>query len=225
MAAAWLVTGASRGLGLEWARQLAARGETVIATARDPEASRELKALGVETHELDVADQGSVDAFAAGLGSRPLDVILNNAGVGGSGAALPQLEWDEVLRTMDVNALGPMRVTQAAWTNLLAGRRKLVVNVTSRMGSIGDNGSGGYYAYRASKAALNMLTRTLALDSRRQGVTCVLLHPGWVATDMGGKQAPLSPQQSVEGMLSVLDRLAPGDSGRFLDWSGAELPW
>ena len=225
MAAAWLVTGASRGLGLEWVRQLAARGETVIATARDPEASRELAALGVETHPLDVSDQGSVDALAGKLGARPLDAILNNAGVGGSGPPLPELEWGEVLRTMDVNALGPMRVTQAAWTNLLAGRRKLVVNVTSRMGSIGDNGSGGYYAYRASKAALNMLTKTLALDSRRQGVTCVLLHPGWVATDMGGKQAPLSPQQSVEGMLSVLDRLGPGDSGRFLDWSGTDLPW
>ena len=223
--AAWLVTGANRGLGLEWARQLAARGETVIATARDPAASKDLASLRVETHALDVADDASVARLADALSSRPLDAIVNNAGAGGSGPPLAELKWDEVLRMFDVNALGAMRVTQAAWDNLLSGRRKLVVNVTSRMGSIADNGSGGYYAYRASKAALNMLTKTLALDSRRQGVTCVLLHPGWVATDMGGKQAPLSPQQSVEGMLSIVDRLGPADSGRFLDWSGADLPW
>lgn len=223
--AAWLVTGANRGLGLEWARQLAARGETVIATARDPAASKDLASLRVETHALDVADDASVARLADALSSRPLDAIVNNAGAGGSGPPLAELKWDEVLRMFDVNALGAMRVTQAAWDNLLSGRRKLVVNVTSRMGSIADNGSGGYYAYRASKAALNMLTKTLALDSRRQAVTCVLLHPGWVATDMGGKQAPLSPQQSVEGMLSIVDRLGPADSGRFLDWSGADLPW
>ena len=223
--ATWLVTGASRGLGLEWVRQLRDRKDEVIATARKPESIPELAALGAEVHALDVADPASVAALTKALGSRPIDALVNNAGVGGSGPTIEQLDFGDVMRTMDVNALGPMRVTQAAWGNLLAGRRKLVANITSRMGSIADNGSGGYFAYRASKSALNSLTRTLALDARRAGVTCVLLHPGWVATDMGGREAPLSPQQSVQGMLTVLDRLGPADSGRFLDWSGAELPW
>jgi NAD(P)-dependent dehydrogenase (short-subunit alcohol dehydrogenase family) len=221
----WLVTGASRGLGLEWVRQLAERGDTVIATARKPEKSRELGALRVETHDLDVSDERSIAALKEHIGSRPLDAVVNNAGVGGAGADFEHLGWDDVRTTFEVNAIGPMRIAQALWPNLLAGRDKLLVNVTSRMGSIADNGSGGYYAYRASKCALNMLTRTLALDSRRAGMTCVLLHPGWVATEMGGKQAPLTPQQSVEGMLQVVSRLGPPDTGRFFDWTGAELPW
>jgi NAD(P)-dependent dehydrogenase (short-subunit alcohol dehydrogenase family) len=223
--ATWLVTGASRGLGIEWVRQLRARGDQVVATARRPESVPELSSLGAEVHALDVADAASVAALSRALGRRPLDALVNNAGVGGAGPDLQGLDFGDVLRTFEINAIGPMRVTQALWPNLLAGRRRLVANVTSRMGSIADNGSGGYYAYRASKSALNMLTRTLAIDTRGQETTCVLLHPGWVATDMGGSQAPLSPSQSVQGMLAVLDRLGPADTGRFLDWSGTEIPW
>lgn len=223
--ATWLVTGANRGLGLEWTRQLASRGESVIATARKPAGSEALASLGAEVHPLDVAEPGSVAELARALGARPIDVLVNNAGRGGSTAPFDEIDWSDVARFFQVNTIGPMRLTQALLPNLHAGSRKLIVNVTSRMGSIGDNSSGGHYGYRASKAALNMMTRSLALDAGRTGLTCVAIHPGWVATDMGGAGAPLSTMQSVTHMLGVVDRLAASDNGRFLDHQGATIPW
>jgi NAD(P)-dependent dehydrogenase (short-subunit alcohol dehydrogenase family) len=219
----WLVTGANRGLGLEWTRQLVARGEGVIATAR--ERSAELDRLGARVETLDVADASSVSRLAESLDGLALDVLVNNAGRGGAGATLDKLDWADVAATFEVNAIGPMRMTQALLPNLRAGSRKLVAHVTSRMGSIADNSSGGYYAYRASKAALNMMNKSLSIDLARGGFTCVVLHPGWVQTDMGGAGAPLTPRESVAGMLAVLDGLGPSDTGRFLDHDGQTIPW
>jgi len=223
--ARWLVTGANRGIGLEWVRQLVARGEDVVATARDLEGAKEMRATGARCERLEVTDASSVAELARRLDGTPLDVLVNNAGKGGSGQPFERLDWNDVADAFAVNAIGPMRVTQALLPNLRAGQRKLVASLTSRMGSIDDNSSGGYYAYRASKAALNMMNKSLAIDLARWGFTCVVLHPGWVQTDMGGPGAPLPPRQSVAGMLDVLQRLRPQDSGKFFDHAGATIPW
>lgn len=221
----YVVTGANRGLGLELARQLAERGETVIATARDLERAQELRALDVRAEALDVSDAASVARFAQRLERSRVDVLINNAGVGVGGETLGELDYDRLTRFFEVNALGALRVSEALLPNLRAGERKLVANMTSKMGSIADNTSGGAYAYRASKSALNMLTKSLALDLAPEGFCCVVLHPGWVRTEMGGGSAPLSVSESVAGLLTVLDGLDSSSAGRFFDHAGAELPW
>ena len=221
----YIVTGANRGLGLELARQLAARGEVVTATARRPADARELSALGVRVEPLDVSDPQSVAAFRRALGDEPVDVLINNAGIGVKSRALDELDPEELALFFDVNSVGALRVTQALLPNLRAGARKCVVGMSSKMGSIEDNTSGGSYAYRASKAALNAITKSLALDLAPQGFTCVVMHPGWVRTDMGGREAPLAVEESVRGMLAVIDGLDPSDAGRFFDFAGEAVPW
>lgn len=225
MAATWVVTGANRGLGLEYARQLQGRGETVLATARRPREADELNALGAQVHPLDVGDDDSVAEFDCWMADRPVDVLVNNAGVGVDEPGLEELEMAELVRFFQVNTLGALRVSRALLPNLRAARTRRIVNITSRMGSIGDNSSGGAYAYRASKAALNMVTRSMAVDLRPEGFTCVVLHPGWVRTAMGGSRAPLTPTESVRGMLAVIDGLSVEDSGGFFDYQGRTVPW
>ncbi len=221
-----LVTGAGRGIGLELVRQLRARGDDVIATVRRPEAGAALAELGARVEALDVDDPASVDSLAARLEGTPVDLLINNAGVYGQrGADLDSLDLEDALATFRTNALGPLRVTRALLPALRAGAGKRVVQVTSKMGSIDDNGSGGSYGYRASKAALNALNRSLSVDLAPEGFTCVVLHPGWVQTDMGGSAAPVSVEESARGMLAVLDGLGPGDTGRFFDFRGEEIPW
>ena len=220
-----VVTGANRGLGLEFARQLVARGDSVIATARQAKEVSELRGLGVRVERLDVADAASVSSFAAAITGEPVDVLINNAGMGGGRRPFEELDWVELGRFFETNSIGPMRVTQALLPNLRLGTRRVVASLTSRMGSIEDNGSGGAYGYRASKAALNMLNKSLSLDLAHDAFTCVVLHPGWVRTDMGGASATLPPAESIAGMLKVIDGLEPSDTGRFLDWSGETIPW
>jgi NAD(P)-dependent dehydrogenase (short-subunit alcohol dehydrogenase family) len=221
----FVVTGANRGLGLELARQLVARGERVIATARDPRRAGPLAELDARVLPLDVGDDASIAAFAAALGGAPIDVLVNNAGRGDGRQPLGALARTTLRDTLETNALGPLLVTQALLPNLRAAESRLVVQITSKMGSIDDNTSGGAYGYRASKAALNMLNKSLALDLAAEGFRCVLLHPGWVRTDMGGASAPLSVQESVAGMLAVIDGLGPQHSGAFLDFRGETIAW
>lgn len=221
----FVVTGANRGLGYELARQLSHRGERVIATCRDPESAELLRELDVRVERLDVADSASVAAFVSRLGGEAVDVLVNNAGVGVDKASFEEVDWDEVVRFFAVNAAGTMRLTQALLPHLRRGARKVIVSMTSRMGSIEDNTSGGSYAYRASKCALNMMNRSLSIDLRREGFTCIVLHPGWVATRMGGNSAPLSPQESASRMLELIAELTHRDNGKFLDYKGEILPW
>ncbi|MFW6198298.1 MAG: SDR family oxidoreductase, partial [Acidobacteriota bacterium] len=155
----------------------------------------------------------------------PLDILINNAGVGVNRRDLGELDYDQILSHFRVNAMGPLRLTEALLPRLRQGERKLVVNMTSRMGSIDDNGSGGAYAYRGSKAALNMFNRSLAVDLGPEGIVCVVLHPGWVRTRMGGSSAPTSVEESVGGLIEVIDGLDQEDSGRFYDYTGEEIPW
>jgi len=220
-----LVTGANRGLGLEFARQLSAAGAAVIGTARKPESADELNALGVRVEQLDVADPVSVAALAERLEGMALDVLLNNAGIFLSQGKFWEEDPAEALQVYDVNTLGPLRVTQALLPNLQAGDRKMVMNMSSGLGSIANNNRGSSAAYRASKAALDMLTRTMAMDLEGEGFIFIAMSPGWVRTDMGGEQASLSPEESVAGMLGTLAPLTPEDSGRFLSYDGKELPW
>ena len=229
-----LLTGASRGLGLEFARQWLESGRRVFALARRPERSDGLQELGAEHGDrlaavaCDVGDPGSIDAARAAVArsTDSLDLLLNNAGVyGGRGLGLDELDFEELHEVFDINTLGPLRVTRAFLPLLRAGRAPKLAHLTSLMGSITDNGSGGSYAYRMSKAALNMASRNLGHELSAAGVPSVVLHPGWVQTDMGGSHAPLAAPESVAGMIRVLDALEPAQSGRFYSWRGEELPW
>ena len=220
-----LVTGANRGIGLEFARQLHTAGAEVIATARKPAAAEDLKALGVRIEQLDVTDPASVATLAAKLEGTTIDAVLNNAGIFlNRGTSLDE-DPEEALRVLDVNTVGPLRVTLALLPNLRQSDRKLVMNMSSGLGSIANNERGTYAAYRASKAALNMLTRTMAADLRPEEFIFVAMSPGWVQTDMGGENANLTPAESVSGMLKVMAGLKPADSGKYVGYDGNELAW
>ena len=222
----WLVTGANRGLGFEMCRQLIARGDDVVATVRDPESAGVLRDPGPRRLlALDIADPASVASFAKELGDEPIDVLINNAGIRGVGRGIEQLDFTAIERYFVINSIGPLRVVQALLPNLLQGSSKTIAAVSSNMGSLTNNQEGGADGYRSSKTALNMLNRSLAHELSGRGFVCVVLHPGWVRTDMGGTRAPLAPEESVAGMLNVLDGLGPEDNGAFLDYQGQSVPW
>lgn len=224
----YLITGANRGIGLELARRLCADHD-VIGTARDPSGAEELLSLGVRVEALDVGDVSSIEALGGRLGGVAIDVLINNAGVFvDKHAGLMELTAEELSRSFAVNAAGPVFVTRALLPRLESGGRKLVVNITSEMGSVGRagaSGAGGHFAYRASKAALNMHTALLASALRSRGVTVVGFHPGWVRTDMGGADARLTPGESVSRMLAAFERVEASDSGGFFDPDGEPLPF
>lgn len=220
-----LVTGANRGIGLEFVKQLTAQGYNVIGTARKPGSAGALKRTGASVLQLDVTSSESVRAMAAQLKGQPIDLLINNAGVSGHDApTFRETDFDKIAFTFDVNSLGPMRVTQALLDNVLASKQKRVVHISSIMGSIEKNW-GGLYGYRASKTALNMLNSSLAKEVGKAGVTSVVLHPGWVKTDMGGESAQVEKEDSVAGMLKVISALELADGGRFIDYQGQSLPW
>jgi NAD(P)-dependent dehydrogenase (short-subunit alcohol dehydrogenase family) len=226
-----VVTGANRGLGLGLAGAYAARGDDVWATAREPGGARELQALAKESggrvhvHALDVRDDAQVNTFAAAVGDASVDILINNAGIAGKwSTSLATFDAEEALRCFDTNALGAIRVTRALLPNLRAARGK-IVNMTSLMGSIADNGSGRGYAYRMSKAALNMATRNIAHEAKGFGGIAVALHPGWVKTEMGGEGAPEEIVDAIARITKLIERLKPEDGGHFFHAKGNELPW
>ena len=237
-----VVTGANRGLGLEFTRQLAAAGDEVVATTRHPKTSDELNKLAstsggrITVVRLDVgAEPGEFRAAAMEISERfdAVDLLINNAGIWtapaeperASSGGLADLRPGPVLEVMRINAVGPLLMTQALAPRLALAGRAAVVNLSSGLGSIERTTSRGNVAYAMSKAALNMLTRQLAAELAGQGTIVVAMSPGWVATDMGGASAPLEPAESVHGMLNVLGALTPAQSGAFLDHAGAVLPW
>lgn len=224
-----LITGASRGLGYEFARQYKADGYHVIATARKPDKSDALTKLGVKVYQLDVTSQASVDALAKELKNKPIDILINNAGINVDHQKLSDLDLEQMKYVFEVNSIGPVRVTQALLPNLMAGKEKKVINISSQLGSI-ENNTGTYthsyrYSYRASKAALNQLNRSMANEFGKDGFICVALHPGWVRTDMGGPMAKYSTRQSIEFMIKVISGLTSKDNGKFLNLDGSRLPW
>jgi NAD(P)-dependent dehydrogenase (short-subunit alcohol dehydrogenase family) len=218
-----LITGAGRGIGLEFARQYAADGWDVIATVRDPAQAETLSALGVRVERLDMRDFAVVEAFPERLGGAPLDLLIANAGMSAGkviDSAAPAAAWSEVHA---VNAIAPTLLATRLLPNVAAAKGRMVA-ITSQMGSIAGT-SGGHIGYRASKAALNAAWRALSLDWRDQPVTLAMFHPGWVQTDMGGPHAPLSPGDSVSSMRGVIERLTRADSGSFLGHKGETIPW
>lgn len=227
-----LVTGANRGLGLEWCRQYALAGWRVYATCRHPETAEDLTSLArvhtrLSLHRLDVTSSEQCAALRAELGETPIDVLVNNAGVYLEKYAPDSaIHYDDWLRTLQVNTLGAVRVTEALAHNVAGSQRRLVLAVSSHMGSIADITAPGSYYYRSSKAALNAAMKGLALAYRPMGIGVLILHPGWVKTRMGGwEEAPLTPEQSVAGMRRLVDAYVPQMSGRFLRYDGSELPW
>ncbi len=213
-----LITGANRGIGLEFARQYAADGWTVVATAREP--SAELEALEVRIETLDMRDADAVVRLGRGIGE--LDLLIANAGTYGPrdpSTAEDAAAWGE---TFAINTIAPFLLANAVLPAVGQSGGKLIA-ITSKMGSVDDNGSGGFVAYRSSKSALNMAWKSLAIDN--PGVPCAVLHPGWVQTRMGGASAPVSPQDSVAGMRRVIEGLGPEESGGFFAYDGAEIPW
>lgn len=216
-----VITGANRGIGLELVRQLAERGAEVVAVCRHR--SVELDALGVEVEEgIDVSRDHSGTELARRLDGAPVDLLVNNAGIL-SKESLDDLDFDRIRRQVEVNALGPLRITAALLPNLQEGSK--VALVTSRMGSIADNGSGGSYGYRMSKAALNMAGKSLAVDLKGRGVAVVVLHPGYVRTDMTGGGGNLEPAEAARGLIARIDELDLASSGSFRHSNGEPLPW
>ena len=223
-----LITGANRGLGLELARQYAAEGWRVFAACRRPEAAAGLRGLAgsVLPIALDVTDRAGIAHAAAALGDIAIDVLINSAGIyGGRAQGFGQVDDRDWARVLDVNTIGPLRVTEAFLEHVARSERRLVVTITSGMGSLADSSSGGAIAYRSSKAAVNMVMRCAAIELRPRGIACVLINPGWVRTDMGGAGATLSPEESVGAMRRLIATLGPAQSGRFFNHDGREYPW
>lgn len=233
----WLVTGANRGIGLEYVRQLAAAGESVIAAARNPAEAAELVELAaandqIRLEALDLEDRASVIALGQRLAGIPIDVLLNNAGLyGGSwdNASHRQSHdnmdydlWEQIMR---VNVLAPFQMIQVLRGNLSAGTRKLIINMSSDLGSIANNAQGQSYAYRSSKAALNMVTKGLSVELADQGFIAISMAPGWTQTDLGGTSAQWPVAESVANQLKVIAGLTAQDNGRFVNLLGNSVPW
>jgi NAD(P)-dependent dehydrogenase (short-subunit alcohol dehydrogenase family) len=227
-----LITGASRGLGFEFARQYAAGGWRVLATCRNPATADELHHLAQGKSDMltivamDVADVENIRNAARQFSDIAIDLLINNAGIAGaSGQSTGNVDYNSWAEVLDVNTMGPMRVTEAFIDQIARSERRLVVTITSGMGSLADNRSGGSIAYRSSKAAVNMVMRSAAIDLAPRRISCVLVNPGWVRTDMGGPGARLTPQESVTALRRQIDSFGPNHSGRFYNYDGREYPW
>jgi NAD(P)-dependent dehydrogenase (short-subunit alcohol dehydrogenase family) len=220
-----MITGASRGLGLEFARQFYSEECRVIATCRNPKKANELNSIGdIDVHSLDVTDDKSVANLADKLRGENIDILINNAGVIGQREGFGRLDYDIWAETMDTNVFGPMRVAEAFRDNVMNSEKKQMIFITSRMGSITEAVPNAY-VYRSSKAALNMAVKCLSAELAEQGLIAVLFHPGHVQTDMGGQAAPVMPHTSIEGMKNQIVALTRDDNGRFLSYDGHQIPW
>lgn len=226
-----LITGANRGIGLELVSRFAGDGWTVFACCRDPASADELQALseqhsGIELYALDVTDYEQMKSLSTQLANRSIDILVSNAGVyGPRGAGFGAVEaaaWRDVL---EVNSIAPLMLVQAFVEQVAASRQKLVAVISSKMGSIGDNGSGNSYIYRSSKTAVNMVVKCLSMDLADRGISAITLHPGWVQTDMGGSNAEISTAVCVSGLKSILQSAGPAQSGQFIEYDGASIPW
>jgi NAD(P)-dependent dehydrogenase (short-subunit alcohol dehydrogenase family) len=226
-----LITGANRGIGLELVEQFSADGWVVLACCRSPDDADALRALGkqyptLELHALDVTDYDQMKALSAELCARSIDILLSNAGIygpRGSGfGEVDPVQWREVL---EVNSIAPLMLVQAFVEQVAASQQKLVAVVSSKMGSIADNGSGGSYIYRSSKTMVNQVVKSLSIDLAARGISAISLHPGWVRTDMGGANAEIGTDECASGLKAILQSAGPAQSGQFIEFNGDPIPW
>ena len=226
-----LITGANRGLGLGFVKSFLAKNVNVICTTRNIPGSKELLECkkkypkNLQILELDLLGENSENSLSDLLSDKPIDIFINNAGVGNSNqrfGVVSSKPWVEVLK---VNLIAPLTVTQSIIENIKKGSDKKIYFLSSQLGSIEDNTSGGMYIYRSSKTALNQVVKSLSVDLKPMGITVISLHPGWVKTDMGGPNAPVSIDESIKGMMKVIDATDIRNTGTFLNFDGQGLPW
>jgi NAD(P)-dependent dehydrogenase (short-subunit alcohol dehydrogenase family) len=228
-----LITGTNRGIGLEFVRQYAADGWHVLACCRNPAAADELNRLAMQypdrisIHPLDVADHQQIERLAQTLSNQTIDLLINNAGVYPSdhGDTFGKTDYAAWKHAFEVNTMAPLKMAEAFIQQVSRSELKTIVTITSKMGSIADNRGGGSYMYRSSKAAVNIVMKSLSIDLKANRIIAVLLHPGWVRTDMGGANGLISTEQSVTGMRQVIDHLKSADSGKFYAFDGQIVPW
>lgn len=226
-----LITGANRGVGLALVEAYLAAGWQVHACCRDTERATALEQLqarkkALTLHELDVTDHQAITALSQAMADTSLDLLINNAGYyGPKGYGFGNTDVDEWRKVFEINTIAPLKLAEAFFPQLLANRPGIIANMSSKVGSMTENTSGGGYIYRSSKAALNSVVKSLSNDLLPKGIISVALHPGWVQTEMGGPNALISPEASAAGLKSVLDQLSAADSGSFIDYQGQTLPW
>lgn len=226
-----LITGANRGIGLELVKQYAEQGWTIHACCRQPEQASALNTLAndykdITIHTLDIADANQISSLKSTLGNTPLDILFNNAGIYGQNDAYfgnnDEAQW---LDCFKINTIAPMKITEALVDNVANSELKIIATMSSKMGSMADNGSGGSYVYRSSKAALNAAFVSAAIDLKPKGIKVAILHPGWVKTDMGGPNAEITTEQCVNQLRNTLDNLTLDSSGTFFEIDGSVIPW
>jgi NAD(P)-dependent dehydrogenase (short-subunit alcohol dehydrogenase family) len=227
-----LITGANRGLGLEFCRQYAEQGWHVIACCRNPDDAFDLNNLAgrypnIHLEALDVADFGQIDALSRKLSDCCIDVLINNAGVYGDlqGGGFGQLDYQAWTQSLVINTQAPVKMAEAFLQQVKCSDKKLIVNISSLMGSIADNDSGGSILYRSSKAALNAAMKSLAIGLKNQSVGVLTFHPGWVKTDMGGPNALINADESIAGMRALIEGFSLDQSGSFVKYDGTPMPW
>ncbi|MCW8127003.1 SDR family oxidoreductase [Microbulbifer halophilus] len=226
-----LITGANRGIGLEMTRQFAAEGWQVLACCRDIPGADQLRVLReqynkVRPFQLDVTDYAQMEALARSLWDQPIDILLNNAGYyGPKGVAFGAVDLDEWRRVLECNTIAPYKLAETFSRNVADSGHRVMAVMSSKVGSIADNSSGGGYIYRSSKTAVNQVVKSLSVDLRERGISVIALHPGWVKTAMGGPNALISAEESVAGLKKVLLETDLERSGRFYNYDGSEIPW
>lgn len=225
-----VITGANRGLGLEFVNYYAQQAIRVIACCRDPENAHELNALchsfsNIELLPLNVTHQHEITGLSSHLGESAVDLLINNAGVGASRDTKAVFDSESWKKVFEINCIAPIQIANALSPNLSFSEHAVVANITSKMGSISDNESGGAEIYRSSKAALNAATKSYAIEQINNGITTILLHPGWVRTDMGGPNGLIDIQTSIQGMTKVIENVGQTHNGQFFDYQGEPIAW
>lgn len=227
-----LITGASRGIGLEMVRYAMEKGWDVLACCRNPQRAENLLSMAqlsngrVSVYIADMAELATIQALAYELRNEKIDMLINNAGVYGSDRnSFGEVDAQDWLETFKVNTVAPLKMSESFVEQLCMGQNKIIACLSSKMGSMADNTSGGSYIYRSSKAALNAVVTSMSIDLADKGIKCVALHPGWVKTDMGGAQAEITTKESVSKMFNTLLSVSKEDSGRFIDIDGTDIPW
>jgi NAD(P)-dependent dehydrogenase (short-subunit alcohol dehydrogenase family) len=227
-----LITGSNRGIGLEMVRYAMEQGWRIFACCRNPHKAENLFNIAklsngqISVHIADMQELATIQALSYELRNEPIDILINNAGIYGSDKnTFGAVDVESWLQTFQVNSIAPLKMVEAFNEQLLMGKRKLVACMSSKMGSMADNGYGNSYIYRSSKAALNAVVKSLSIDLKEKGIISVALHPGWVKTDMGGANAEISTRECVDQLFGHLSSLTINDSGRFIDIDGSDIPW